>query len=435
MIEFENDNLRENEDETIQSSSASIKVIGIGGAGGNTINSMMECNYKGIDFIATNTDMQALNLSKAPIKIQFGFKSTKGLGTGADPELGRQAMEEDLDKIIDALKGADIVFLTAGMGGGTGSGALPVIAHALKEQEILTIAVVTKPFLFEGKRRSRIADEALARVRDEVDTLIIIPNQKLLEVVDDHLPMVEAFSMINDVLNKSVKGISDIISRPGHINVDFADVRAIMKGMGYAIMGTASATGENRAREAALKSISSPLLENMNITGAKGVLLNITGGNNLSLHEINEAANVIYEQADEDANIILGSVIDSDLSDEVFVTVIATGFKYQSGSDACRVSINEKIQATIPAQNTSSESDLHELGMATEDQNVAKSSEAEPTFEFSESKSAENEDDDSDNVDLSIDDDSDDIDSLVDINDLDAPTFMRNKPDIHEEKK
>ncbi len=305
---------------------ATIKVVGIGGAGGNTVNSIIASGCENIEFIVANTDAQALDHAKALHRVQIGVKSTKGLGTGANPELGQRAAEEDLDKILMAVDGADIVFLTGGMGGGTGSGALPVVARALKERGILCIAVVTKPFTFEGKRRARVAHEALEQLKKDVDTLIVIPNQKLLDVVDQKVSMLDAFSMINDVLSHSVKGISDIITKPGHINVDFADVKAIMKDMGLAVLGTGRASGDGRAWLAAEQAISSPLLENMSIDGARGVLLNITGGPSLGLHEISEAASIIYEKADEDANIILGSVIDPSMGDEVNVTIIATGF-------------------------------------------------------------------------------------------------------------
>lgn len=305
---------------------AVIKVIGVGGGGGNAINSIIESGYEGIEFIAANTDAQALNLSKAAICLQIGIKSTKGLGAGANPELGKRSAEEDLEKILDAVGDADIVFLTAGLGGGTGSGGLPVIAHMLREKGILCIAVVTKPFTFEGKKRARIAEEALEELKKEVDTLIVIPNQKLLSIVDQHVSMIDAFGMINSILGQSVKGISDIITKPGHINVDFADVRAIMKDRGMAIMGIARASGKNRAEEATLNAISSPLLENMDISSARGLLLNITGGPSLGLHEISQAAAVIYDQTEEDANIIIGSVIDESMTDEISVTVIATGF-------------------------------------------------------------------------------------------------------------
>lgn len=306
---------------------ASIKVIGVGGGGGNTVNSLIESGYEGIQCMVANTDAQALESSKAREKVQIGVKSTKGLGTGADPAVGKRAAEEDLDKVLEVVGDADIVFLSGGMGGGTGSGALPVIARSLREKGILTIAIVTKPFLFEGKRRARVAQEAIDQLRKAVDTLIIIPNQKLLDFVDSKVSMINAFAMINDVLCQSVRGISDIITKPGHINVDFADVRTIMKDRGLAVMGTGRATGEGRAKKAALAAISSPLLENMSVAGAHGVLFNITGGKSLGIHEISEAASVIYEQAHEDANIILGSVIDESLDDEVIVTIIATGFE------------------------------------------------------------------------------------------------------------
>lgn len=304
---------------------AKIKVVGIGGAGGNTVNSIIDAGVKGFECIVANTDAQALELSKAAHKIQIGVKSTKGLGTGANPEIGKRAAEEDLEKVMDTIGDSDIVFIAAGMGGGTGSGAAPVVARACREKGILSIAVITKPFTFEGKRRATVAEKAVAELRKEVDTLIIIPNQKLLEVVDKNVSMIDAFDMINEVLGQSVRGISDIITKPGHINVDFADVRTIMRDRGMAVMGTGKASGPDRARKAAENAISSPLLENISIKGAHGVLLNITGGKNLGLHEISESASVIYNQVHEDANIILGSVIDTDLEDEVVVTIIATG--------------------------------------------------------------------------------------------------------------
>lgn len=322
---------------------ATIKVVGVGGAGGNTVNCMIASDYKGVEFIAVNTDAQALQLSKAHKTIQIGQKSTKGLGAGANPEVGKRAAEEDLDKVLSELHDADIVFLAAGMGGGTGSGALPVITKALKEKGILTIVVLTKPFQFEGKRRAQVAEQAIAKVREYADTLLIVPNQKLLDVVDDKVSMIEGFDMINEVLNQSVKGVSDIITRAGHINVDFADVREIMRDQGLAVMGTGRAQGQDRARKAAVAAISSPLLENMNIAGAKGVLLNISGNAGLGLHEISAAASVIYEQADPDANIILGSVIDDSLGEEVAVTVIATGFDEHPDLDL-------KIQGTLVAK-------------------------------------------------------------------------------------
>jgi len=316
---------------------ATIKVIGVGGAGGNTVNSMIKSNVGNIEFIVANTDAQALKLSQAQHKIQLGVKLTKGLGAGANPEIGRRAAEEDLEKILEAVGNADIVFLAAGMGGGTGSGATSVIAKTLRENGILTVAVVTKPFQFEGKRREKIALETIEELRKNVDTLIVIPNQKLLEVTKNTVSMIDAFAMINEVLTNSVKGIADIITRPGHINVDFADLKVIMKDKGLAVMGTGKAVGEHRAMEAALHAISSPLLENMSIKGAKSVLINITGGQNVGLHEINEAASVIYEQADQDANIILGAVIDESLEKELIITIVATGFDHQESAQEVHV--------------------------------------------------------------------------------------------------
>lgn len=303
-----------------------IKVVGVGGAGGNTVNSMIASELQHIDFIVANTDSQALYRSNALKKIQLGKKATKGLGSGANPDLGRRATEEDLDKIMEAIGDADIVFLAAGMGGGTGSGGAPVIAKALKERGILSIAVVTKPFGFEGKRRMAVAEESLELLKKEVDTLIIVPNQKLLDVVDRSVSMIESFSMIDELLIHSVKSISDIITQPGHINVDFADLRATMKGMGLAMMGAGSAQGPDRARVAAQQAIASHLIENMDIKKARGILLNITGGVSLTLHEINDAASVIYDESNDSAHIILGSVIDPNMGDRVIVSVIATGF-------------------------------------------------------------------------------------------------------------
>ena len=322
MIEFEQEALQR------QKSMVSIKVIGIGGAGGNAVNSIIESGCQGIGFVVANTDAQALEFSKAQHKIQIGVKSTKGLGAGANPEVGKRAAEEDLDKVMDALHGADIVFIVAGMGGGTGSGATLVIARALRDRGVLSIAIVIRPFMIEGKRRAATAEEAIQKLKQDVDALIIVPNEKLLDVVDEHVSMKDAFAMINDgILSQSVRGLSDIITRPGHINVDYADVRTIMKDRGLAVMGTGKASGNNRARTAAVQAISSPLLENMSVVGARGVLCNITGGKDLGLREISEAASVVYEQAHEDANIIIGSVIDESLTDEVIVTIIATDFE------------------------------------------------------------------------------------------------------------
>lgn len=321
MIDF--DVLNENQQD---SSSIRIKILGIGGAGGNTVNSMIDSDLEGVSFVVANSDLQALRQSKAPNKIQLGVKTTKGLGCGANPEIGRKSTEEDIEQIMEHLGDADIVFVVAGMGGGTGSGGAPVVAKALKEKGILSIAVVTKPFSFEGKRRMIVAQESLDTLKKEIDTLIVVPNEKLLGLVDRSVSMIEAFEMINKILIQSVKSISSIISRSGHINVDFADLRTIMKGMGLAMMGTGSASGANRAVEAAKKAISSELLENMDIKSARGVLLNVCAGSNLSLHEINDAANVIYDESNKDAHIIVGSVIDASMGDELVVSVVATGF-------------------------------------------------------------------------------------------------------------
>ncbi|MDP3787813.1 MAG: cell division protein FtsZ [Candidatus Chromulinivorax sp.] len=321
MIDFDR------EHEVRHDVTVSIKVIGIGGAGGNTVNSMIASDLQHIDFIVANTDSQALFRSNALKKIQLGKKATKGLGSGANPDLGRRATEEDLEKIMEAIGDADIVFLAAGMGGGTGSGGIPVVAKALKERGILSVAVVTKPFSFEGRRRMAVAEEALDLLKKEVDTLIVVPNQKLLDVVDRSVSMIESFSMIDELLIHSVKSISDIITQPGHINVDFADLRSIMKGMGLAMMGAGCAQGHDRARVAAQQAIASHLIENMDIKKARGILLNITGGVSLTLHEINDAASVIYDESNDSAHIILGSVIDPSMGDKVIVSVIATGFE------------------------------------------------------------------------------------------------------------
>ncbi len=305
---------------------AKIKVIGVGGAGGNAVNTMIKSRLEGVDFIATNTDMQALQSNLAPMKIQIGHASTKGLGAGANPEVGRTAALEDQRILADALNGADMVFITAGMGGGTGTGAAPVIAKTAKEMGALTVGVVTKPFSFEGKRRGRVADEGVSELKDVVDTLITIPNEKLLSISDKDTTMLDAFKKADDVLLHAVKGISDLINVQGLINLDFADVRTVMNEMGMALMGSGVSSGEGRAIDAATKAISSPLLENVSIRGATGILINITGGPGMTLHEVNEASKLIQEEAHEDANIIFGAVIDEAMGDEIRVTVIATGF-------------------------------------------------------------------------------------------------------------
>ncbi|SDJ03499.1 cell division protein FtsZ [Salimicrobium halophilum] len=304
---------------------ATIKVIGVGGGGSNAVNRMIEHGVQGVEFIAVNTDAQALNMSKAEVKMQIGNKLTRGLGAGANPEVGRKAAEESKEQLEEALQGADMVFVTAGMGGGTGTGAAPVIAQVAKELGALTVGVVTRPFTFEGRKRSTQAGGGIDSFKGSVDTLIVIPNDRLLEIVDKNTPMLEAFREADNVLRQGVQGISDLIAVPGLINVDFADVKTIMVDKGSALMGIGIATGESRAAEAAKKAISSPLLET-SIDGAHGVLMNISGGTNLSLYEVQEAADIVTSAADQEVNVIFGSVINENLKDEIVVTVIATGF-------------------------------------------------------------------------------------------------------------
>jgi cell division protein FtsZ len=312
--------------QTAADSGARIKVIGVGGGGGNAVNRMIDSQLRGIEFIAANTDQQALNKCRAPLKLQIGGLLTKGLGAGADPEMGRKAALEDTERILETLEGADMVFLTAGLGGGTGTGAAPIIAALAAEIGALTVAVVTKPFGFEGRRRMQQAERGVEELRNSVDTLITIPNERLLNFVERGTPLSEAFRIADDVLRQAVQGISDLITVPGEINVDFADVRTIMTGMGMALMGTGIAKGDHRALEAAQRAISSPLLEETSIQGAKGVLINISGGYDLTLHEVAEAARIIADAVDPDANIISGMVIDPTIEEAMKVTVIATGF-------------------------------------------------------------------------------------------------------------
>ena len=313
---------------------ARIKVIGIGGGGSNAVNRMIEAGIEGIEFLVANTDLQALKRSRAPIKIQLGSRLTKGLGAGADPNVGREAALEDTDKIIEVLEGADMVFVTTGLGGGTGTGAAPIVASLATELDALTVAVVTKPFHFEGRRRMQQADQGLRELRECVDTVITIPNERLLHTVERGVSLSDSFRVADDVLRQAVQGISDLITVPGLINLDFADVKSIMSGMGMALMGAGRATGENRAIEATQQAISSPLLEEATIQGAKGVLINITGGTDLTLFEVNAASSIIRESADDDANIIFGAVIDETLTDEMRITVIATGFDREATSVA-----------------------------------------------------------------------------------------------------
>src|SRR5271167_577997 len=313
---------------------AKIKVIGVGGGGCNAVNRMIRAKVEGVEFIAANTDLQALKLSQAPVKLQLGGKLTKGLGAGANPEIGRKAALEDTDKIIEALEGSDMIFLTTGLGGGTGSGAAPVVASLASELGALTVAVVTKPFLFEGKRRQQQAEQALSELIGSVDTVIVIPNERLLETVEAGTSFFEAFRIADDILRQAVQGISDIITIPGIINRDFADVRTIMQGQGYAVMGTAVASGSNRAVDAANRAINSPLLEDNCIQGAQGILINVTGSSTLSLNEVHEASSIIQQAAHENANIIFGAVQDDAMKESVKITVIAAGFREVAGKKA-----------------------------------------------------------------------------------------------------
>lgn len=305
---------------------ALIKVIGVGGGGSNAVNRMVATGLRGVEFVATNTDIQALYRSTAPVKLQLGEKLTRGLGAGGDPVIGRQAAEESREAVSRVVKGADMVFVTAGMGGGTGTGAAPLIAELARESGALTVGIVTKPFAFEGKHRMKQAEEGVLGLRDKVDTLIVIPNDRLLQIVERGTSMIEAFRIADDVLRQGVQSISDLVAIPGFINLDFADVRAVMANTGSALMGVGVAGGETRAADAARAAITSPLLET-SIVGAKGLLLNITGGEDLTLFEVNEAAEIVTEAADEEANIIFGAALDEEMKDEVRVTVIATGFE------------------------------------------------------------------------------------------------------------
>jgi cell division protein FtsZ len=327
---------------------ARIKVIGVGGGGGNAVNRMIQAKMEGVEFIAANTDVQALKLSQAPIKLQLGVRLTLGLGAGANPDVGRRAALEDSEKIIEALEGADMVFVTAGLGGGTGTGAAPVIASLASEMGILTVAVITRPFAFEGKRRLQQAERGLKELIDSVDTMIVIPNEKLLAVAKD-AGFFESFRIADDVLRQGVQGISDIITIPGIINRDFADVKTTMAGMGHAVMGTAVRSGANRAIEAAQAAMASPLLEAGAIDGARGILINITGSSSLKLSEVNEASTLIQSAAHEDANIIFGAVLDEKMGEEVKITVIATGFRDQQPERRARMlSVEEAPVVSVP---------------------------------------------------------------------------------------
>ena len=355
--------MMECEDVAMMDGTATIKVIGVGGAGNNAVNRMIEEGIKGVDFIAVNTDRQALTKSKAGTKIQIGEKITRGLGAGANPDIGAQSAEENKSEIAETLRGADMVFVTAGMGGGTGTGAAPIVAQAAKEMGILTIGVVTKPFTFEGKKRLSQAERGIESLKGKVDALVVIPNDKLLQIIDRKTSINDAFRMADDVLRQGVQGISDLIAVTGTVNLDFADVKTIMKDTGMAHMGIGRASGENRAEDAAKQAVQSPLLET-SIEGARGVIINITGGEDLGLHEVNTAAELVQRSVDPEANIIFGTVTDPDMKDEIQITVIATGFEKPEARVASTVDsfINkswEKKPSSIPASDVnSSQGDL-----------------------------------------------------------------------------
>ncbi|MED1862693.1 cell division protein FtsZ [Fictibacillus nanhaiensis] len=378
---------------------ATIKVIGVGGGGSNAVNRMIEHGVQGVEFICVNTDAQALNLSKAPVKMQIGTKLTRGLGAGANPDIGKKAAEESREQIEEALSGADMVFVTAGMGGGTGTGAAPVVAEIAKDLGALTVGVVTRPFTFEGRKRSTQAVGGISVLKEKVDTLIVIPNDRLLEIVDKNTPMLEAFREADNVLRQGVQGISDLIAVPGLINLDFADVKTIMTERGSALMGIGVGTGENRAAEAAKKAISSPLLET-SIDGAKGVLMNITGGANLSLYEVNEAADIVSSASDPEVNMIFGSVINEELKDEILVTVIATGF------DETEKMVNNQQRAERPRMQQAPTSNTSHSSQ-TQSQPQSQSQQGQTREESQESRNTSYTNADSDT--------------------LDIPTFLRNR--------
>ncbi len=349
---------------TMMDGTATIKVIGVGGAGNNAVNRMIDAGIKGVDFIAVNTDRQALQTSKANTKIQIGEKITRGLGAGANPDIGAQSAEESKAEVAEVLRGADMVFVTAGMGGGTGTGAAPVVAAAAKEMGILTIGVVTKPFTFEGKKRLSQADRGIESLKTKVDTLVVIPNDKLLQIIDRKTSIVEAFRMADEILRQGVQGISDLIAVPGLVNLDFADVKTIMLNTGMAHMGIGRASGENRAEDAAKQATESPLLET-SIEGARGVIINITGGPDLGLHEVNTAAELVQRSVDPEANIIFGAVIDPDMKDEIVITVIATEFEKEKNMpnmnvDSLVSKAWDKKVSSIPtsSDNSSNSNDL-----------------------------------------------------------------------------
>lgn len=411
---------------------ANIVVIGVGGGGNNTINALVDAGLTNMTFIAVNTDAQSLQLSRAHHRINIGVKTTKGLGTGDNPELGRQAAEENLTDILACVKGADVVFLVGGMGGGTGSGALPVIAHALCQEDLLTIGLVTKPFSFEGKRRARVAAQAIEQLSNVIDTLLVIPNEKLLETAESTVSMLDGFGMVNKLLAQLICSITDIITKPGHINVDFADVRTIMKHRGPAVMGTGRARGENRARIAAQQAISCPLLEQVSLTGVKGVLLHIIGDANLRLDEIGKAASVIYQEADEDAHIIIGSTIDHTMQDEIMVTIVATGLNHAKQQ---KPHIIPAVSATSANTKTALNSNDHIVQYAS----IITETVPTPSSLSPQSIAAEH------NINTTIDTHvnveqhlphpdeqlrtpaQEPATSIIDLNDLDVPTFLRQE--------
>ena len=326
---------------------ARIKVVGVGGGGGNAVNRMIQAGIRGVDFIAANTDLQVLKVNRAAQKIQLGLATSKGMGAGSNPEIGRTAALEDAERIAEALSGSDMVFVTAGMGGGTGTGAAPVVAKIASEAGALVVAIVSKPFAFEGRRKLRFAEEGIAELREYVDTLITIPNERLYAFVDRNITAWEAFKIADDVLRQAVQGISDLITVPGYVNVDFADVKTVMENMGMALMGTGTATGEHRAVEAAQKAISNPLLEEQSIQGARAILINVTGGEDLTLAEFNEACQIVQQAADDDANIIFGLVQDGGMKEQVKVSVIATGFDAPVAASR-RVAVQSASRTPIP---------------------------------------------------------------------------------------
>ncbi len=383
---------------------AKMKVIGVGGAGGNALNSMVDVGLKGVDFIAVNTDSQALEQNKAQMRIQIGKKLTQGLGAGANPEIGRRAIDEDKEDVIESLEGADMIFVTAGMGGGTGTGAAPIIAEIAKDQGALTVGIVTKPFHFEGMKRTQRAEQGIEELRKTVDTLIVIPNQRLFAVVDKSTPLMDAFKVADEVLLHATKGISDLIAIPGLINLDFADVRTVMSEMGHALMGTGFAKGDGKAVQAAQQAISSPLLEGVSIRGAQGVLVNITGGPQMTLHEISEATTIIYEEAGDKANIIFGAVIDESLEDSIFVTVIATGF-----------GVDSRVKEYPQQQAQEKEQDRKRLELPTYMREREKQKSHQKNIAMNNKNTQQKHDDDNE--------------LKLPLDDIDIPTFLRKQID------